>query len=389
MITTGYNEPSVPKGLVWYRISSSVVYTKPTKEQKEYYKQKSVVENTHLSTNNWLKKFEKYRKTIGLAGNCENITNLKDLEEQISDYVTVMKQQNGEEYSTSSIINAMHALNRHLNMYSPLRPVDLLDQKQFPDLHLILDGKLKELAELGKGVKNGSSPLTIEECQQILQSPILTQETPSGLLKRIFFYNALFLGLRGGEHYKLKFNHFQKRYDGGYDVNITRSKTKQGGIEDPNNGSGDKLRIPGHPSIIADYDLFFTKRPINAKENFYLQEITDEDVYIYQGKWYLKNQIGKLRLQEFLHNLAVECGISAEGRKITNHSGRKSLVSLLKELNFTDIEVMSVSRHKSISGLKSYERSSEKLQNVSLNGLVEAIFMPGTISNFYYTKVID
>ncbi|GBB86589.1 hypothetical protein RclHR1_00130030 [Rhizophagus clarus] len=371
------------------KISSSVVYTKPTKEQKEYYKQKSVVENTHLSTNNWLKKFEKYRKTIGLAGNCENITNLKDLEEQISDYVTVMKQQNGEEYSTSSIINAMHALNRHLNMYSPLRPVDLLDQKQFPDLHLILDGKLKELAELGKGVKNGSSPLTIEECQQILQSPILTQETPSGLLKRIFFYNALFLGLHGGEHYKLKFNHFQKRYDGGYDVNITRSKTKQGGIEDPNNGSGDKLRIPGHPSIIADYDLFFTKRPINAKENFYLQEITDEDVYIYQGKWYLKNQIGKLRLQGFLHNLAVECGISAEGRKITNHSGRKSLVSLLKELNFTDIKVMSVSRHKSISGLKSYERSSEKLQNVSLNGLVEAIFMPGTISNFYYTKVID
>ncbi|GBB98942.1 hypothetical protein RclHR1_03370009 [Rhizophagus clarus] len=30
------------------KISSSVVYTKPTKEQKEYYKQKPVVENTHL-----------------------------------------------------------------------------------------------------------------------------------------------------------------------------------------------------------------------------------------------------------------------------------------------------------------------------------------------------
>ncbi|GBC01478.1 hypothetical protein RclHR1_00420040 [Rhizophagus clarus] len=104
----------------------------------------------------------------------------------------------------------MHTLNRHLNIYSLLRPVDLLDQKQFPDLHLILDGKLKELAELGKSVKNGSSPLTIEECQQILQSPIITRETPSKLLKRIFFYNALFLGLRGGEHYKLKFNHFQK-----------------------------------------------------------------------------------------------------------------------------------------------------------------------------------
>ncbi|CAG8583904.1 17774_t:CDS:2 [Funneliformis caledonium] len=33
-------------------------------------------------------------------------------------------------------------------MYFPLQPVDLLDQKQFPDLHLILGGKLKELAEV-------------------------------------------------------------------------------------------------------------------------------------------------------------------------------------------------------------------------------------------------
>ncbi|CAG8753241.1 3242_t:CDS:2, partial [Funneliformis mosseae] len=74
-------------------LSSSIVYTKPTKEQKEYFKQKSVVENTHLSINSWLKKFENYRKTVRLA-------------------------------------------------------VDLLDQKQFPYLLLILDGKLKELVKV-------------------------------------------------------------------------------------------------------------------------------------------------------------------------------------------------------------------------------------------------
>ncbi|CAG8523660.1 7256_t:CDS:2 [Funneliformis mosseae] len=47
----------------------------------------------------------------------------------------------------------------------------------------------------------------------------------------------------------------------------------------------------------------------------------------------IKNQIGKLQLQGFLHNIAVECGIPVEGGKITNHSGCKSLVSLLKELS--------------------------------------------------------
>ncbi|CAG8665712.1 5560_t:CDS:2 [Funneliformis caledonium] len=63
------------------KLSSSIVYTKPTKEQKEYFKQKSVVENTHLSTNSWLKKFVNYRETVGLTDIRENITNLKDLEE--------------------------------------------------------------------------------------------------------------------------------------------------------------------------------------------------------------------------------------------------------------------------------------------------------------------
>jgi hypothetical protein len=158
-------------------------------------------------------------------------------------------------------------------MYSPLRSVDLLDQKQFSDLHLILNGKLKELAKVSKGIKKGSSALTIEECQQILQSSILTRETPLGLLKRNFFYNAIFLGLRGEEHYKLKFNHFHKKYNEDYNINITRFKIKQGGIKDLNNSSGNKLQIPNHPSIIADYDLFFIKRLVNAKE----KEITNEN----------------------------------------------------------------------------------------------------------------
>ncbi|CAG8771119.1 15701_t:CDS:2, partial [Funneliformis caledonium] len=51
---------------------------------------------------------------------------------------------------------------------------DLLDQKQFSDLILILDGKLKELAEV--------------------------------------------------EHYKLKFNHFHKKYDRGYDINNEQTR---------------------------------------------------------------------------------------------------------------------------------------------------------------------
>ncbi len=48
-------------------------------------------------------------------------------------------------------------------------------------------------------------------------------------------------------------------------------------------------------------------------------------------------------MRNFLHELAQECGIEVMGCKITNHSVRKTLVELLKDLGFSDIKVMSVS----------------------------------------------
>jgi len=95
--------------------------------------------------------------------------------------------------------------------------------------------------------------------------------------------------------------------------------------------------------------------------------------FIYFNRWYKTNNIGEKRMRNFLHELAQECGIEVMGRKITNHSVRKTLVELLKDLGFSDIEVMSVSRHHSLNGLKSYERSKSKMQDLCLNGLSQAL----------------
>ena len=95
--------------------------------------------------------------------------------------------------------------------------------------------------------------------------------------------------------------------------------------------------------------------------------------FIYFNRWYKTNNIGEKRMRNFLHELAQECDIEVMGRKITNHSVRKTLVELLKDLGFSDIEVMSVSRHHSLNGLKSYERSKSKMQDLCLNGLSQAL----------------
>jgi hypothetical protein len=45
----------------------------------------------------------------------------------------------------------------------------------------------------------------------------------------------------------------------------------------------------------------------------------------------------------------------------------------LKELGTSDNEVMAITQHKSNSGFTSYERTKEKMQNVSLNNLMNVL----------------
>ncbi|GBC54469.2 hypothetical protein GLOIN_2v1478488 [Rhizophagus irregularis DAOM 181602=DAOM 197198] len=76
--------------------------------------------------------------------------------------------------------------------------MDFTSRKQFPILYDVLDGKMKHVAEQGKANVQGADGLSVEECKKILYSPVLNIDTPTGLLKKVFFLNALFLALRGG-----------------------------------------------------------------------------------------------------------------------------------------------------------------------------------------------
>jgi hypothetical protein len=238
-------------------------------------KQNAYVQNTHKSTKNWISHFEEFRSQVEYNDKLETISNLKQIENEVSNFIITMKTTTGKEYSQSSITSCINSLNRWFNEFSVAKGLNLLNREQFPDLYLIIDGKLKSLQDAGKGEIKKSDGLEYEEIQAMFASPVLSRETPQGLLKRIFLYNSILLGLRVGEHYKLKFHDFLPRHNNnGFDVLIYRSKTNQRGV---GGGSSEKLRIPYNLSIQADYELYFSKRPAKARDNFYLQEYIDQD----------------------------------------------------------------------------------------------------------------
>ena len=122
----------------------------PTQEEVSKIKQNAYVKNTHKSTKNWLSHFEEFHLHI-YNNKLKTISSLKQIENEVSNFILTMKTSTGEEYSQSSITSCINALNRWFNEYSVAKGLNLINREQFPDLYLILDGKIKSLQDAGKG----------------------------------------------------------------------------------------------------------------------------------------------------------------------------------------------------------------------------------------------
>ncbi|CAB4432924.1 unnamed protein product [Rhizophagus irregularis] len=72
-------------------------------ECAEFFKKFGEVKNTKASTKNWVISLEKFRKEAGFIGKIDEIAAEAELNQQLSEYIAAMRQQNSQEYSASSV----------------------------------------------------------------------------------------------------------------------------------------------------------------------------------------------------------------------------------------------------------------------------------------------
>ena len=68
------------------------------------------------------------------------------------------------------------------------------------------------------------------------------------------------------------------------------------------------------------------------------------------------------------------CDIDCTKRKITNHSGRKTLVQGLQKLGFSRDSMKLATRRKNVESLDSYELPREQEQIEMINNLIDNIY---------------
>ena len=117
-------------------------------EQKlDFYRKKAAVYNTEKSTQNWIKKFEEFRIQYNYVTPLESIKDPHLIEQQLCEYIVQMTKKDGNEYKATTIKQAIDGINRYISKNRAIRGFNLHDKYQFPNLHNILNGKMKDLQE--------------------------------------------------------------------------------------------------------------------------------------------------------------------------------------------------------------------------------------------------
>ncbi|RIB00534.1 hypothetical protein C2G38_2233960, partial [Gigaspora rosea] len=149
-----------------------------------------------------------------------------------------------------------------------------------------INSKTKDLFEKRYGEMNRSDALTFEEIRTILSHEATSRDTSNGLLYSCGLYNL---------------------------------------------GSANKISISAkNADIIADYEKYFSKRPVDANSEFYLYPI---------------------------------------GTKAAS------------DISTTDYEVSTITQYQSLSGIARYKRPKDSIQQFALNNLITSIDSSETVAS--------
>ncbi|RHZ87868.1 hypothetical protein Glove_29g82 [Diversispora epigaea] len=338
-------------------------FQEDVKQKVDYFREKSKVLNTERSTKNWIKKFNDFRKAYGYLIPLSELSDIKQLEKELVEYISIMKKNDGKEYKANSIKQAVDAIDRYLRIHSPISHINLHDKYMFPDLINVLHGRMQDLQERGLGEVTGSLALNTEQVQQILQHPRMNCEEPENLLYRVFFLISILFAMRGGEHYNIKIDQF--KFDNcGLKFSRYTSKNNQRGLH---NGSAHIITIPADSGSYSDIKLYLSKRPICEESSFYLQPNSN---WLATSIWYKSNHIGKNKLSKFMQDIGRQTQIDISFDVLSNHSGRKTAAQYLQDNNVPEQAIMELTGHKSVEGVRAYKKINEEQKSFTINTLI-------------------
>ena len=263
----------------------------------------------------------------------------------------------------------LSGLQRYIRKLNPSKDLNIFQDCAFKPLKNVCDSVFKSLHSRGIRTETKVTPVITDiEEEKLWESGVLNLDTPTGLIKAVFFYNGKNFCLRGGiEHRNLKLSQIKKETTtvsgkilNSYIYQEFGSKNNQGGFSSLNlqnkivrQHESSSLRC--HVKIL---DKYLQKLPANAKKNdvFYLKPLTQMPSNP-DAPWFSNIPMGKNKLNGMVKEMCAEAELDGN---FTNHSLRAYGATTLFQAGVSEKLIQQRTGHRSINALRQYKRTSEK-----------------------------
>jgi hypothetical protein len=213
------------------------------------------------------------------------------------------------------------------------------------------------LKEIGKGVVVHYDEIPTDDMRKIVA--VLNASNQTELQYLAWWYVQLFFCKRGRENtYEMKKSDLCIDEVNGKKIirlrRIMGTKNHRELNEDAS-GGGRITEMAGDPKCpVKTIELYISKlHPINE---WLWQKPICRLLSMNDACWYESRKLGKNILSNMMSTISSHCSLS---KKFTNHCVRVSACTLLGDLGYSDLDIQSVSKHKSTDSLGLYKRVKE------------------------------
>lgn len=326
-----------------------------TVEERDKLIADAVSKRTVASTNTWITSFEDYCKKIGEHISYKD-TSAEDLASILERYYVDARKQDGSEYRRSSFIAARSAINRHLSAFS--RDIDIIRGHHFKKANKVLDAVLKAKQKDGREpAVQHKKPITDDDWTRINEhfSDISTTLDPRKVTTYVWFQVSSHFCLRGGElQSRLRKQDLVFTVQDGVE-RITlgtdfQTKNHRGGLAGAGYVTKGSIQDPVQVNAIKRYleklhpdiDRLFQRCLLRKGEVF------SKDV----SCWFMKSPLSHNVLDSMMRMLSEAASLAAV---YTNHCVRATSIVHLKEGGVQDRQIMSVTGHRNVQSIASYD----------------------------------
>ena len=314
--------------------------------------------NTVKSTNTWINAFSAWAKFKKFDSNLLTYTP-DGLNNILVQFFCELRKTDGSEYEPDSLRVMQASIHRYLteNDYGK----SIFKDPEFKGCRDALEGKARLLREEGKGKRpNASVSLLPEDENMLWEKEKLGQGSPRTLLHTLWYLFTQHFGLRGRqEHLSMHMYNFKKRTENGntfIEYLEDPTKTRNGGLRGKARVANPKMFATGQNYCpVAYFDLYVSKRPVDMKTTgrFYLTPKKDADLDK-DEVCYTRNPMGKNKICTIMKQIIAGTELERCGKRLTNHSGRKTIVRKLKKAKIPESSIIKVTGHTTPAGLRNY-----------------------------------